>query len=83
MAAGYELIIHHLSEEFGVDVVGMSPLTALRELELDSLSLAELAVILQEETGIRVQEIDENSTLGELARQIDGTRVEAPGGSAR
>ncbi|MFE7647468.1 phosphopantetheine-binding protein [Streptomyces phaeoluteigriseus] len=77
MANTYELTVHHLVSDFGIEPTTISPQATPAELDLDSLSLAELAVILQEQTGIRLEEVNAGTSLEEIARQIDAARADA------
>ncbi|MGW1464232.1 acyl carrier protein [Streptomyces sp. NPDC002308] len=65
----YETLTRLLVEEFGLDEEQVRPGATARQLELDSLSLAELAVIITESTGVRLEDVEVNpdSTLGEMA----------------
>ncbi|MFF7363213.1 phosphopantetheine-binding protein [Streptomyces sp. NPDC008125] len=66
----YETLTRLLVEEFGLDEEQVRPDATARQLELDSLSLAELAVIITENTGVRLEDVEVNpdSTLGEMAK---------------
>lgn len=83
MTSIYELTIRHLVDDFGIDPSLISPETTLAELDLDSLSLAELAVILQEQTGIRLDDMSADSSLEDIVRRIDGARADAPAAVVR
>ncbi|WP_371478897.1 phosphopantetheine-binding protein [Kitasatospora sp. NBC_00315] len=83
MTNTYELTAHHLVSDFGIDPVLISPQATLTELELDSLSLAELAVILQEQTGIRLEDVNAGTSLEDIARQIDAARADATAAAPR
>lgn len=65
----YETLARLLVEEFGLNEEQVRPDATARQLELDSLSLAELAVIITESTGVRLEDVEVNpdSTLGEMA----------------
>lgn len=67
----YDRLATLLIEEFGVDADAVRPEAGVRDLDVDSLMLAEIAVIVSEETGVRLDDLDgglnPDSTLGELA----------------
>ncbi|MFD6533155.1 acyl carrier protein [Streptomyces sp. NPDC060184] len=75
----YEMLSRLLVEEFGLDEEQVRPDATARQLELDSLSLAELAVIVTESTGVRLEdvEVSPDSTLGEMAEVFDRARPPA------
>lgn len=76
----YEMLVRLLVEEFGLDEDQVRPDATARQLELDSLSLAELAVIITESTGVRLEdvEVSPDSTLGQMAEAFDRARLAAP-----
>ncbi|MFE0808524.1 acyl carrier protein [Streptomyces sp. NPDC058794] len=67
----YDRLVTLLTEEFGIDADCLRPQATVRDLDVDSLMLAEIAVILSEETGVRVDDLDGglslDSNLEELA----------------
>ncbi|MFF8828577.1 acyl carrier protein [Streptomyces sp. NPDC015131] len=67
----YELLAGLLTDEFGIEAERVTPEASLRGLELDSLALAELSVMVSEETSVRVTDVDLDSTLGELAQRFE------------
>ncbi|MYU32136.1 acyl carrier protein [Streptomyces sp. SID8358] len=68
----YETITQLLIEEFGIEAERVCPTATVQDLELDSLTLAELSVILTEQTGVRVEDVDLGpvNTLAELAERF-------------
>ncbi|MFD6422906.1 acyl carrier protein [Streptomyces sp. NPDC060198] len=77
--AMYEMLTRLLVEEFGLDEDQVRPDATARQLELDSLSLAELAVIITESTGVRLEDVEmsPDSTLGQMAAEFDRARPPA------
>lgn len=75
----YEMLTRLLVEEFGLDEDQVRPDATARQLELDSLSLAELAVIITESTGVRLEDVEmsPDSTLGQMAAEFDRARPPA------
>ncbi|MFF4601532.1 acyl carrier protein [Streptomyces sp. NPDC001339] len=65
----YETLARLLVQEFGIEADLVSPQATARDLELDSLSLSELAVMITEKTGLQFDEaaVDLDSTLEEIA----------------
>ncbi|MFC5719625.1 acyl carrier protein [Streptomyces gamaensis] len=82
MSTPYDALARTLVEEFDVDPALVRPEATFSGLELDSLSLAELAVMVQDSTGVRVEDIDRDSTLADVARRI-GEGTAAVGGRVR
>ncbi|MFJ6798900.1 acyl carrier protein [Streptomyces sp. NPDC091268] len=56
--------------EIGIDTSRVTAQTTFRQLEMDSLSLTELAVIASEETGARADGMTLDTTLTEAAQQL-------------
>ena len=56
MSAIYDNVVAALTEHLGVDPVRISLDATLEDLELDSLALLELAVVLQDEAGIKFED---------------------------
>jgi acyl carrier protein len=71
MSATYDKVFTVLTEQLGVDSTLISPEATLDDLELDSLSLVELAVILLDDVGVEVDDLDRSATLAEVAARID------------
>ncbi|MFJ2603606.1 acyl carrier protein [Streptomyces sp. NPDC091279] len=69
----YDMIAKLLAEEFGIQQHLVTPRAHGRELELDSLSMAELAVIVTDRTGVRMEDVELSldMTLGEIAERFD------------
>lgn len=72
MAAVYERLAEVLITEFDVDPAALGPDVPARNLDLDSLAMLELAVIVAEETGVKVEEMQlgPDVTLGQIADQF-------------
>ncbi|MFI1202522.1 phosphopantetheine-binding protein [Streptomyces sp. NPDC020883] len=65
----YETLSRLLVQEFGISSDLVHPRSTARALEMDSLSLAELTVMITERTGLRFDEngVTLDSTLEEIA----------------
>ncbi|MGG2463633.1 phosphopantetheine-binding protein [Streptomyces sp. RGM 3693] len=65
----YETLSRLLVQEFGISSDLVHPQSTARALEIDSLSLAELTVMITERTGLRFDEdgVTLDSTLEEIA----------------
>ncbi|GAA2966907.1 phosphopantetheine-binding protein [Streptomyces enissocaesilis] len=72
MSASYPVIVDVLTESFGVDPDLLHPEATLEALDLDSLSLLELVLIIEERTGRRPETLSSSSSLAEVAVAIDG-----------
>ncbi|MFD6418504.1 phosphopantetheine-binding protein [Streptomyces sp. NPDC060194] len=68
-----------LSGKFEVPAGDLVPDATLGSLDLDSLSLAELALALQEELGFKVEEHEaaKDTTVGELLMTLNAKRAAA------
>ncbi|MFI9569225.1 phosphopantetheine-binding protein [Streptomyces rishiriensis] len=53
----YDMLVKLLVEEFGVAEDLITPQSTSRELDLDSLVMAELAVIVTNRTGVRMEDV--------------------------
>ncbi|TJZ54333.1 acyl carrier protein [Streptomyces piniterrae] len=76
----YETLALLLVQEFGIAGDLVHPQAKARDIELDSLSLAELEVMVKERTGMQIDEsaVNLDSTLEEIA----ATFVPAEGASS-
>ncbi|MER5635542.1 acyl carrier protein [Kitasatospora sp. NPDC002227] len=74
-----------LTGKFDVPESEIVPDATLESLGLDSLSLAELALILQEELGVEIQddEAAARTTVGELTQTLATKYAATPGPTAR
>jgi acyl carrier protein len=63
----YETLTRMLIEDFQQDPAKIHPGTTFRELDMDSLTLAELAVMIEEATGRIVILTDKDTTLEQAA----------------
>ena len=72
-----------LTTRFEVPEPEIVPDASLESLGLDSLSLAELALILQEECGVKVEEHEaaKDTTVAELTEVLTAKRVAAAAGA--
>ena len=79
----YDRLVTLLTEEFGIDADCVRPHATVRDLDVDSLMLAEIAVILSEETGVRVDDLDGglslDSDLEELAEAFAAAMARGSG----
>lgn len=78
MDSAYQTVVHHLEEHLGVDPATVTPETTLEQLELDSLSILELGLVLQDETGIK--QLDEGAvtfqtTVGAIASTLENLQA--------
>ncbi|GIE91361.1 acyl carrier protein [Actinoplanes regularis] len=73
MDSAYQIVLFHLKEHLDIDPSRVTPETTLEDLELDSLSVLELGLVLQDATGIR--RLDEGvvtfrTTVGQIAAAL-------------
>jgi acyl carrier protein len=77
----YDLIAERLVSYFGVPADLVRPEATMEDLEVDSLMLAEIAVIIEDEHGFRVEDAVTDATvdmtLGEIADRLDRERRRA------
>ncbi|WP_221507676.1 acyl carrier protein [Streptomyces candidus] len=69
----YENIRSALIDTFRVPEDELSPQATLQELEMDSLALAEFALVLEERLGVKLEteHANANTTLAEVADHIE------------
>ncbi|BCY13103.1 acyl carrier protein [Actinoplanes sp. L3-i22] len=77
MHSAYQIVLRNLEEHFGVEPARVTPETTLEQLELDSLSILEFGLLLQEETGVK--RLDEGvvtfrTTIGEIVATLENLR---------
>ncbi|MCX4638935.1 acyl carrier protein [Streptomyces sp. P9-2B-2] len=78
MPTSAELITSTLTETFDLDPAEVMPERTFEDLGLDSLALVEMGLMLQERTGISLDDVPLRTTLGELAALMDsGTAGQA------
>ncbi|MEV7728673.1 acyl carrier protein [Streptomyces sp. NPDC087917] len=67
-----------LTEKFEVSPEAVLPDATLESLDLDSVALAEPALALQEELGVKVEEHEaaKRTTVGELVAALNAKRTE-------
>ena len=70
MTTLYEKLKTYLVEEFDVSPEEITPGATLEQLEVDSLALAEMSVIVEDETGQQLDDIDPSCTLEQLVRRL-------------
>lgn len=71
MPATYDIISDCLVQDFEVPPRLVTPGATLAQLDLDSLSLIELALIVEERLGLATADIRHDITLAELAALAD------------
>ncbi|WP_043493390.1 acyl carrier protein [Streptomyces viridosporus] len=59
----YDRLVTLLVAELGIDADCLRPPATVRDLEVGSLMLAEIAVIVSEETGVRFDDLDSGLSL--------------------
>ncbi|MGW1837790.1 acyl carrier protein [Streptomyces sp. NPDC002067] len=74
MSTTYEKLADMLVEELGQDRDELSPTVTFSEIGLDSLTLAELQVIVLEQTGIELEGLTADATLAQAAGLLDAER---------
>ncbi|MFH8884415.1 acyl carrier protein [Streptomyces californicus] len=67
MSTTYRIIADCLIQDFEVPADRVTPHAALDQLDLDSLSLVELSLIVEERLGLAATDIPQDITLAELA----------------
>ncbi|MEV6345319.1 acyl carrier protein [Actinoplanes sp. NPDC051851] len=80
MDSAYEIVVNHMQEHLGIDPATVTPETTLEDLELDSLSILELALILQDETGLKRLDdgvVNFQTTVGQVAAALEKERAAA------
>ncbi|TXS54204.1 phosphopantetheine-binding protein [Streptomyces sp. t39] len=73
MTATYRIITDCLINDFEVPADDVTPGTTLARLDLDSLSLVELSLIVEERLGLAAADIRQDITLAELAALADAS----------
>ncbi|MFI2185195.1 acyl carrier protein [Streptomyces sioyaensis] len=71
MPTSTELITTTLTETFDLDPADVTPERTFEELGLDSLALVEMGLMLQERTGISLDDVPLQTTIGGLAELMD------------
>jgi acyl carrier protein len=68
----YKTVEQVLVDTFGVDVENVSPEATFESLELDSLDLVELTLLVEEETGVKIEddEVEQIRTVGDAVDLI-------------
>lgn len=70
-ADSYAAMTAVLSDTFGLSEEYLRSGTTLASLDLDSLSVAELTVVMEERAGVRIDDLDPSTTLDEVAQLLD------------
>lgn len=62
-----------ISDHFGLPADTVRPVATFEELDMDSLILAELALILRKELGVTVEdwELDSEMTIADMAKMLE------------
>ncbi|MFF8785030.1 acyl carrier protein [Streptomyces sp. NPDC015125] len=71
MPTSTELITSTLTETFDLDPAQVTPERTFEDLGLDSLALVEMGLMLQERTGISLEDVPLQTTIEELAALMD------------
>lgn len=77
----YDTVVSALTETFGMTEEHVRSGATLESLELDSLSLLELGLAVEERSGVRLSELGPTATLDEVALLLDeamGQGLDAP-----
>lgn len=82
MTTTYEWLADVLTEHLGVPEDVIEPRATFTDLELDSLSLFELGVIIEDQLGVRLEAEDFKPPLGEFCRTIEQRSDEAKAAGA-
>lgn len=72
MASTYGKIADVLVSHLGLDPGLIHPQATFAELDVDSLAMSELAVMLEDEYGISLDQLDPSETLAMAAAHLDG-----------
>jgi acyl carrier protein len=69
----YATVENVLVETFGVDGEKVSPEATFESLDLDSLDLVELTLLIEEETGVKIEddEVESIRTVGDAVALIE------------
>ncbi|EST34105.1 hypothetical protein N566_18895 [Streptomycetaceae bacterium MP113-05] len=71
MSVAFNLLMQILMETFGLPKRNLHPDATFAELEMDSLSLTELSVLIEEHTGLQMSPFRVKITLTEAADLVD------------
>ncbi|MEW2433327.1 acyl carrier protein [Streptomyces caniferus] len=71
MSTSTELITSTLTETFDLDPAEVTPERTFEDLGLDSLALVEMGLMLQERTGISLEDVPLQTSIEELAALVD------------
>ncbi len=84
MSETYEQMVDVLTSHLGLDPKDISPEVTFSDLRLDSLSLVELGLILEDQYGIGTKGINLKGTLAEVVEQLEAqaSALEANGESS-
>ncbi|MFG2632235.1 acyl carrier protein [Streptomyces sp. NPDC048473] len=82
MTAMYEKMSEVLISHLGLDPESVHPEATLTDLGVDSLSMIELALVLQDDYGIDAEGIDTVGTLAQAARYLEEAATAPSNGGA-
>jgi short-subunit dehydrogenase/acyl carrier protein len=84
MSELYDTIAHQLTSHLGVDPGLVNPDVTFAALDIDSLSMIELAIMVEDQCGIEIEGIDAESTLAQavalLEEALRQQQASTPGG---
>ncbi|GGU32955.1 acyl carrier protein [Streptomyces violascens] len=75
MGKGYSTVVEVLVADFSVTEGGLSPESTMEDLNLDSLTRVEVAVALENRTGLHFSDdqVTLDTTVGQIAAVIDAS----------
>ncbi|MFI0915320.1 acyl carrier protein [Streptomyces abikoensis] len=80
MSSTYDVIADILTKDYEVDSTALSAEATFVDLDLDSLAIVELGYVLQQRFGVRLHDLADLATVGDLVAAVDGRRATAEGG---
>lgn len=75
MSSSIDLITTALADTFDMDASGITAESVFADLGLDSLAMVEMGLVLQEQTGITLNDTELPRTVGELATLLEESGV--------
>ncbi|MFK0289840.1 acyl carrier protein [Streptomyces sp. NPDC090442] len=75
MTTTYEFIAAQLTNHMGVPEDIIKPSATFEDLELDSLSIVELTVIIEDRLGVKLTQEDVKPTFGEFCQVVEQRRT--------
>jgi acyl carrier protein len=73
MSEMYDQIVDQLTAHLGIDPALLCPDVTFAALGIDSLSMIELAIMIEDQRGIKIDGIDAESTLAQTAALLEET----------